>query len=35
MNRGEVSRRNRRLALILALVALLYIGAVMGFIIIY
>jgi len=35
MNRGKTSRSNRRLALILALFALFYIGAVIGFIIFY
>ena len=35
MNQSNARRRNRRLGLILALVTLLYISAVIGFIIIY
>lgn len=35
MNQHQTRDRNRRLGLILAVVTLLYIGAVIGFIIIY
>ncbi len=35
LNQRDMRHRNRRLGLILALVTLLYIGAVIGFIIIY